>query len=87
VHRDGARLAAASAELAATAMPDAEAGARSGEDANLLTLARLVVAAALAREESRGAHFRSDFPLTGSGEPAHTVLLPQPTRLEVPAAC
>lgn len=87
VHRDGARLAAAADELAATAMPDAEAGARSGEDANLLTLARLVVAAALAREESRGAHFRSDFPLAGSGEPAHTVLLPQPTRLEVPAAC
>ncbi|MFF9562018.1 L-aspartate oxidase [Leifsonia sp. NPDC014704] len=87
VHRDGARLAAAAAELAATAMPDVEAGATSGEDANLLTLARLVVAAALSREESRGAHFRSDFPLTGSGEPAHTVLLPQPTRLEVPAAC
>ncbi|MDR6614058.1 L-aspartate oxidase [Leifsonia sp. 1010] len=87
VHRDGARLAAAAAELAATAMPDAEAGATSGEDANLLTLARLVVAAALSREESRGAHFRSDFPLTGSGESTHTVLLPQPTRLEVPAAC
>ena len=32
------------------------------EDANLLELARVLVAAALAREESRGAHHRSDFP-------------------------
>ncbi|NYD73963.1 L-aspartate oxidase [Leifsonia soli] len=87
VHRDGSRLAEAADELAATAMPAIDATPSSGEDANLLTLARLVVAAALAREESRGAHFRSDFPLPGSGEPAHTVLLPQPTRLEVPAAC
>ena len=31
---------------------------------NLLTLAHLVTAAALAREESRGSHFRSDFPET-----------------------
>jgi aspartate oxidase len=30
--------------------------------AGLLEVARLVVAAAAAREESRGAHFRSDFP-------------------------
>jgi L-aspartate oxidase len=29
---------------------------------NLLTVARLMVASALAREESRGTHFRSDFP-------------------------
>jgi succinate dehydrogenase/fumarate reductase flavoprotein subunit len=29
---------------------------------NQLTVARLMVAAALAREESRGAHFRADFP-------------------------
>ena len=32
------------------------------ETANLLDLARVVVTAALAREESRGAHFRTDFP-------------------------
>ncbi|MGH1548966.1 L-aspartate oxidase [Leifsonia poae] len=83
VHRDGARLAAAADELAATIDP----GDGPSEDGNLLTLARLVVAAALAREESRGAHFRSDFPLTAAGEPAHTVLLPQLSRLEVPSAC
>jgi L-aspartate oxidase len=29
---------------------------------NLLTVARLMIAGALAREESRGTHFRSDFP-------------------------
>jgi L-aspartate oxidase len=32
------------------------------EDRNLLDLARVVVDAALAREESRGAHYRTDFP-------------------------
>ena len=35
---------------------------RSGEVANLLTVARLVTAAATIRTESRGAHFRQDFP-------------------------
>jgi L-aspartate oxidase len=36
------------------------------ETANLLALARVIVAAALAREESRGAHFRNDFPETST---------------------
>ena len=34
---------------------------------NLLTVARLMVAAALARDESRGTHFRSDFPERDDG--------------------
>ncbi len=36
---------------------------RQREDANLLQLARILVTSALEREESRGAHFRSDFPI------------------------
>jgi L-aspartate oxidase len=40
---------------------------RSVEDRNLLDLARLTVAAALARTESRGAHSRSDIPETRPG--------------------
>ena len=35
---------------------------RGWELQNLLTVARLMIAAALRREESRGTHFRSDFP-------------------------
>jgi L-aspartate oxidase len=37
-----------------------------------LIAARLVAEAALARRESRGAHFRADFPATGA-QAAHTV--------------
>ncbi|HET7814365.1 MAG TPA: L-aspartate oxidase [Candidatus Baltobacteraceae bacterium] len=36
--------------------------ARSGELRNLLTVGRLVTQAALARKESRGSHYRSDYP-------------------------
>ncbi len=36
--------------------------APEGETANLLTVARLVTAAALFRRESRGAHYRTDYP-------------------------
>jgi aspartate oxidase len=32
------------------------------QDSNLLTVARMIHECALAREESRGAHFREDFP-------------------------
>ncbi len=42
----------------------AEIGVLRSKPANLLTIARVVVASALARQESRGAHFRSDFPET-----------------------
>ena len=36
----------------------------AGEDRNLLDLARIIVRAAIAREESRGAHDRTDCPET-----------------------
>lgn len=44
------------------------------ETANLLQLAQAVVAAALARRESRGAHFRSDFPEPVEAERHHFTL-------------
>jgi L-aspartate oxidase len=59
VSRSAASLAGSRAEL------DRLAGAGAvGEDANLLVVARGVVAAAAAREESRGGHRRTDFPAT-----------------------
>lgn len=64
VLRSGAGLAAAAATLAGWTRPETGPGASvsAHEDANLLDLARLTVQAALAREESRGAHHRVDFP-------------------------
>jgi L-aspartate oxidase len=55
VLRSGDSLTRAVAELATLR-------ATSVEDANLLTVARVLVTAALAREESRGTHTRLDFP-------------------------
>jgi L-aspartate oxidase len=58
--RDEAGLAFAVAELdrLAAAYPRA-----SGEARNLLAVGRLLAAAALERRESRGGHYRSDYPL------------------------
>src|SRR5439155_27222676 len=39
-------------------------------------LVRLIAGSALAREESRGGHFRSDFPLEDVAFAAHTVIRP-----------
>lgn len=57
--RDEAGLAAAVAELKILAAAHPQA---SGEARNLLAVARLVAEAALERRESRGGHYRSDFP-------------------------
>jgi L-aspartate oxidase len=83
VHRDRERLEAAADTLAgwrASSGLDGQRGRTEREDANLLDLARLVVSSALGREESRGAHFRSDFPLT-SLEPLHTARVARPSDL------
>jgi len=52
---------------------------RAVEARNLLTVAELIVASALGREESRGAHYRNDFPLHDSAA-KHSVM--QQGRLE-----
>lgn len=59
VARDEAGLRSAAAELERLAARHPRA---AGEARNLLALGRLVTAAALARQESRGGHFRSDHP-------------------------
>lgn len=81
LHRDRAGLERAARALAELRAPE------PGEDADLLQLGRLVVAAALSREESRGAHFRSDYPLPAAGAPHHTVLVPLPVPTEVTVPC
>ena len=60
VVRDASTLTAAGSELVAIA----QATPLAGEIANLVTAAQAVVAAALAREETRGGHRRRDFPET-----------------------
>ncbi|GHF26177.1 L-aspartate oxidase [Pseudolysinimonas yzui] len=60
LERDAAGLREAAATLAGWRADDPMPAGR--EDANLLDLGRLLVHAALRREESRGAHFRTDFP-------------------------
>ncbi|HEX2245993.1 MAG TPA: L-aspartate oxidase [Arthrobacter sp.] len=59
VARDGATLELAAKQLGEWAADPSDQA--SAEDANLLTTARLVVAAARAREDSVGAHYRTDF--------------------------
>ena len=49
---------------------------RALELLNMLTVARLVATGALAREESRGVHFRSDFPAASDAWRCNTVQTP-----------
>jgi L-aspartate oxidase len=69
LYRDEAGLAGAAETLSTWAPASATIADR--ETGNLLDIARSVVAAARARHESRGAHFRSDFPLTNPAEARH----------------
>jgi L-aspartate oxidase len=56
------------------------------ETGNLLALARVMVAAALARRESRGAHFREDFPETSAGF-QHSLVYSQAVANAAASAC
>ncbi len=68
--RERGRLAATLDELDALPAP-VGAAARTAETRNVLAVARMITAAALAREESRGAHFRDDFPEPREGATRH----------------
>ena len=63
IMRTGKELAEAIKQLEAIEHPKCEKSERGGHEArNLHTLALVMTRAALAREESRGSHYRSDFP-------------------------
>ncbi len=74
--RNAADLREAAAQLATWAAPEAT-DQKSAEDANLLVVAKAVVASALAREESRGAHYRTDFPEPRESGAIHSVVIAQ----------
>lgn len=72
--RTGKELCAAVARLQALQLASSPKPCRAeGEARNILETARLIARSALAREESRGAHYRTDFPLkTESQPPQHS---------------
>ena len=80
IYRNRQGLSKAAAQLSTWSAEDNATAGR--ETANLLTIAAAVVAAALARCESRGAHFREDFPDT-SAHFAHQLVYAQ----GVPVTC
>jgi len=61
---NGLGLALATLEVMQTTFGRPAARRDAMELANMITVAQLIARAALTREESRGAHFRSDFPQT-----------------------
>ena len=69
--RNGDDLRDAAVRLASWRAPDVT-DAKSAEDANLLVVARAVVASALHREESRGGHYRTDFPEPDPAQARHS---------------
>jgi len=76
--RDGAglgRAIAAILDLERALAPGALT--RAGlESRNLLFVGRLIAESALRREESRGAHFRTDFPVREPGRGRHSIIAP-----------
>jgi L-aspartate oxidase len=72
--RNADDLAEAAAELATWRAPEVT-DAKSAEDANLLVVARAVVASALARQESRGGHYRTDFPESDPAQATHSAVV------------
>jgi succinate dehydrogenase/fumarate reductase flavoprotein subunit len=63
IMRSGKELAGAIKQLEAIELPKWDKSGRAGHELrNLHALALVITRTALAREESRGSHYRSDFP-------------------------
>jgi L-aspartate oxidase len=74
--RSGPELAAADVKLRSRNMEGVSAPSRSEfELRNIHQVARLISAAALAREESRGGHYRTDFPAKAPLFKKHSLIL------------
>ncbi len=99
VARSAAGLAELAAEIDALEAAEAVRHEMGGEGRNLLTVARLLEVAAATRRESRGAHYRTDFPdpdpawcrhlaleLDRQGRPWAFPLSPQPGDAAEPTA-
>jgi L-aspartate oxidase len=69
--------------LAGNASPDVVPTRKSFEATNMLTIATAVVAAALARKESRGCHRRTDFDAPSSAWQRHLICRIVDGKLEV----
>lgn len=69
--RNAGDLHEAAAVLATWRAPSVT-DAKSAEDANLLIVGRAVVASAQARTESRGGHYRTDFPIIDPAQGLHS---------------
>ena len=68
--RNGKQLSEAVKRLSELSLPAVPQPSRESQEAcNILSVARLIARCALAREESRGAHYRADFPLKNSTKP------------------
>jgi L-aspartate oxidase len=71
--RDAAGLQAACRQLEGADRPCAGASPQSAEVGNMRQVALLIARSALAREESRGAHFRRDYPQKQAAFEKHSI--------------
>jgi L-aspartate oxidase len=71
--RDAAALQSAIHLLEGADRPGAAASPESAEAANMRQVALLIARCALAREESRGAHFRRDYPQKQAAFQKHSI--------------
>ncbi len=70
----GVERSESSLKTALSSLRELNAAASATELRNMAEAALLIVAGAYARKESRGAHFRLDYPLPAEGGPRHTYL-------------